>query len=172
MPRIRRFCYARLRDRSARPTAGRRIHSSSTMSDENETKVRSESGPMRSRVEMWLRFVAVLGGCATFAWTAFTYFADKRSSNEAEKIKASQPFLDRQLKLFENATETAAKLRFSRAKCQDPSVLATLLGQAKHGRKVKSKVPWCASAMTSTRRPNFPYCSKTPYESHMLVATN
>jgi hypothetical protein len=79
-----------------------------TMSDENETKVSADSAPKRSQVEMWLRFAAVLGGCATFAWTAFTYFADRRSSNEAEKIKASQPFLDRQLKLFENATETAA----------------------------------------------------------------
>jgi hypothetical protein len=66
-----------------------------------------------------LRYVAILGAVATFFWGAFQYFhgidlerAKQRKEQEAatavQKITASKPFLERQLKLFEETTQTAA----------------------------------------------------------------
>ena len=67
------------------------------------------------------RYVTILGAVAAFFWGAFQYFhgidlerAKQRKEQEAatavQKIAASQPFLERQLKLFEEATQTAAFL--------------------------------------------------------------
>lgn len=74
------------------------------------------------------RYIAILGGIATFAWSSYTYFdtahlerdklAGERAQQEderarataAQRIAAMQPFLERQLRLFEEATQTAAFL--------------------------------------------------------------
>lgn len=67
------------------------------------------------------RYAAILGALGTFFWGAFQYFhgldlerAKQRQAQEAaqsvQKIAASQPFLTLQLKLFQEATETAAFL--------------------------------------------------------------
>lgn len=67
------------------------------------------------------RYAAILGALGTFFWGAFQYFhgldlerAKQRQAQEAaqsvQKIAASQPFLTLQLKLFQEATETAALL--------------------------------------------------------------
>lgn len=65
------------------------------------------------------RYAAVLGAVATFIWGAFQYFhdskrdrakqlAEQENATSVQKIAASQPFLERQLSLFEEATQTAA----------------------------------------------------------------
>ena len=55
------------------------------------------------------RYVAILGGIATFAWTSFSYFdtahreRDKQSDERAraiavQRVASMQPFLERQLR--------------------------------------------------------------------------
>lgn len=74
------------------------------------------------------RYVAILGGIATFAWSSYTYFdtahrerdkltderakqADERArATAAQRIAGMQPFLERQLRLFEETTQTTAFL--------------------------------------------------------------
>ena len=67
------------------------------------------------------RYVAILGGIATFAWTSFSYFdtahreRDKQSDERAraiavQRVASMQPFLERQLRLFKEATQTVAFL--------------------------------------------------------------
>lgn len=65
------------------------------------------------------RYTAFMGAAITFAWGAFQYFhgidlerakqrQEQESATAVQKIAAFQPFLVRQLKLFEEATQTAA----------------------------------------------------------------
>jgi hypothetical protein len=56
------------------------------------------------------RLLAVLGACATFIWTAFTYFDARKRESEARRLEASRTYLDRQLKLFEEATTITARI--------------------------------------------------------------
>jgi hypothetical protein len=67
------------------------------------------------------RYVAILGAIGTFIWGAYTHFdglqreqekqaRERERSIAVQKIAASEPFLERQLKLFEEATQTAAYL--------------------------------------------------------------
>jgi hypothetical protein len=67
------------------------------------------------------RYVAIVGAAATFVWGAFQYFhgirlerdkqrAEQESATAVQKIAASEPFLSLQLKLFQEATKTAAFL--------------------------------------------------------------
>lgn len=73
------------------------------------------------RQSIIFRYVAILGAIGTFGWTAFTYFdaarreREKQSEEHAratavQKITAMQPFLERQLRLFEETTQTVAFL--------------------------------------------------------------
>jgi hypothetical protein len=66
-----------------------------------------------------VRYLTILGAVAAFLWGAFTYFDGTRrerlkqldelaQATAVQKIEASKPFLDRQLKLFEQATQCAA----------------------------------------------------------------
>lgn len=74
------------------------------------------------------RYIAILGAIATFAWTSYSYLdtahrerdklADERKKEADERARATaaqrlagmQPFLERQLRFFEEATQTAAIL--------------------------------------------------------------
>ncbi|QIF02168.1 hypothetical protein [Roseimicrobium sp. ORNL1] len=67
------------------------------------------------------RYVAILGAIGTFIWGAYTHFdglrreqakqaGEREQAIAVQKIAASQPFLERQLKLFEEATQVAAYL--------------------------------------------------------------
>src|SRR5438067_11920224 len=73
------------------------------------------------RQSIIFRYVALLGAIGTFGWTAFTYFdatrreREKQSEERAratavQKIAAMQPFLERQLRLFEETTQTVSFL--------------------------------------------------------------
>jgi hypothetical protein len=54
------------------------------------------------------KVLAVIGACITFGWSVWCYFDKKKSEYEVKKIEASQPFLRRQLALFEEATQITA----------------------------------------------------------------
>jgi len=69
------------------------------------------------RLQSWLKVLAVLGACITFAWSVWCYFDRRKSENDVRKIEASQPFLKLQLALFEEATRTAEFI----ATADDPS---------------------------------------------------
>lgn len=67
------------------------------------------------------RYATILGAVGAFLWGAFTYFDGTRrerlkrldeqvQATAVQKIAASKPFLDRQMKLFEEATQCAAYL--------------------------------------------------------------
>jgi hypothetical protein len=71
-----------------------------------------------------LKLVGVLGACATFAWSAFIYFDARKREVEARKIEASKVYLDRQLKLFEEATSVAARLAIAEPKNRRPEDVA------------------------------------------------
>lgn len=56
------------------------------------------------------RLLAVFGASATFAWTAFTYVDSKNRESEARRLEASHSYLDRQIKLLEEATAVTARI--------------------------------------------------------------
>src|SRR5262249_44701951 len=73
------------------------------------------------RQGLTFRYVAILGAIATFAWTAFTYFdttsrerqtqsAEREHATRVQRLAAMQPFLERQLGLFQETTQTVAFL--------------------------------------------------------------
>ena len=73
------------------------------------------------RQDTIFRSLTILGAIATFAWTSLTYFDtakrerakeadDKAKATAAQRLAAMQPFLERQLRLFEDATQTTAYL--------------------------------------------------------------
>jgi hypothetical protein len=87
------------------------------------------------RQSLVFRYVAILGAIVTFGWTAFTYFDNayrerQRQSEEqakttaVQKVAAMQPFLERQLRLFEDTTQTVG-------------FLATSLDSAERGKKLE-----------------------------------
>lgn len=65
------------------------------------------------RLQSWLKVLAFIGACITFGWSVWCYFDKKKSENEVRKIEASQPFLKRQLALFEEATQITAYIATS-----------------------------------------------------------
>lgn len=64
--------------------------------------------------------LSVAGACLTFGWSAFTYFDTQKRQAEARKIEASKGFLDRQIKLLEEATSLAARLAIARPEDRKP----------------------------------------------------
>lgn len=67
------------------------------------------------------RYAAILGAIGTFIWGAYTHFdglhreqekqaREREQAIAVEKIAASKPFLERQLRLFEEATQVSAYL--------------------------------------------------------------
>ena len=76
------------------------------------------------------RYLTILGAAGAFLWGAFTYFDgtrrerqkqldEDRQATAVQKIAASKPFLDRQLMLFEEATQCAAFIATSHADAHD-----------------------------------------------------
>ena len=86
------------------------------------------------RQGLLFRYLTILGAVGAFLWSAFTYLHGAQSEREkqleegiqataVQKIAASKPFLDRQLKLFEEATQCAAFTKTS-----EPKMRAIWLG--------------------------------------------
>ena len=57
-----------------------------------------------------VKTLSILGAVATFAWGVFQYAENDKKQAETRRIEATKPFLDRQLKLYTEATQSAATL--------------------------------------------------------------
>lgn len=67
-----------------------------------------------------LKFLSVVGACATFAWSAFGYFDARKREAENRKIEAAKVFLDRQLLLLEEATSLTGRIAAAGVLNADP----------------------------------------------------
>lgn len=55
----------------------------------------------------------MLGAFVAFSWGIFQFSIGQRAQSEARRIEATKPFLERQLKLYTEATQAAATLATS-----------------------------------------------------------
>ena len=64
-------------------------------------------------IETGIKLLSILGAVATFAWGVFQYVENNKKQSESRRIEATKPFLERQLKLYTEATQSAATLATS-----------------------------------------------------------
>jgi hypothetical protein len=62
----------------------------------------------------WIKALSLLGAVVAFSWGVVQFFAAQASQAETRRIEATKPFLERQLKLYTEATQAAATLVTSR----------------------------------------------------------
>jgi hypothetical protein len=65
-------------------------------------------------LEAWIQALSVVGAVIAFSWGIFQFIAAQNSQAETRRIEATKPFLERQLKLYTEATQTAAILATSK----------------------------------------------------------
>lgn len=63
--------------------------------------------------ENWIKVLSVLGGVIAFCWGVIQFVATQNALTETRRIEATKPFLERQLKLYTEATQAAATLATS-----------------------------------------------------------
>ena len=63
-----------------------------------------------SSLESWIKILTLVGAAVAFIWGAYQFLANQRSQAETRRIEATRPVLDRQLKLYTEATQAAATL--------------------------------------------------------------
>src|SRR5512147_518449 len=66
-----------------------------------------------NNLEAWVKVLTLLGGVVAFGWGVYQFIANQRSQSETRRIEATRPFLDRQLKLYTEATQAVATLATS-----------------------------------------------------------
>jgi hypothetical protein len=64
-------------------------------------------------LESWIKVLSLLGGAIAFCWGVFQFIATQKAQTETRRIEATKPFLERQLKLYTDATQAAAALATS-----------------------------------------------------------
>jgi len=64
-------------------------------------------------LETGVKVLSILGAVATFAWGMFQFVENNKVQSESRRIEATKPFLERQLKLYTEATQSAATLATS-----------------------------------------------------------
>ena len=64
-----------------------------------------------------VKTLSILGAVVTFAWGVYQHVESGKKQAETRRIEATKPFPDRQLKLYTEATQSAATL----ATTEDPS---------------------------------------------------
>jgi hypothetical protein len=69
-----------------------------------------------SALESWIKVLTLVGAVVAFIWGAYQFLANQRSQAETRRIEATRPFLDRQLKLYTEATQAAATISTSSSK--------------------------------------------------------
>jgi hypothetical protein len=69
--------------------------------------------PQRLTAELILKYLGIFGAIVTFGWAAWTYLDGRARELQVRRLEASKPFLERQLKLFEEVTEINAFLATS-----------------------------------------------------------
>ncbi|MFT7772054.1 hypothetical protein [Roseateles sp.] len=67
-----------------------------------------------SNADLWLRLLSVLGAVCVFGWGVYQFVMTQRAQMETRRIEATKPFLERQLKLYTEATQAAATLATSK----------------------------------------------------------
>ncbi len=66
-----------------------------------------------SNLETWIKVLSLLGAVIAFGWGIFQFIATQNAQADTRRIEASKPFLERQLKLYTEATQAAAALATS-----------------------------------------------------------
>ncbi len=66
--------------------------------------------------ESWVKILTLVGAAVAFIWGAYQFLSNQRSQSETRRIEATRPFLDRQLKLYTEATQAAARISTSSSK--------------------------------------------------------
>lgn len=66
-----------------------------------------------ANLESWVKILTLVGGVIAFGWGVYQFVSNQRSHAETRRIEATRPFLDRQLKLYTEATQAAATLATS-----------------------------------------------------------
>jgi hypothetical protein len=69
-----------------------------------------------NNLETWVKILTLLGGVIAFGWGVYQFMTNQRSQADTRRIEATRPFLDRQLKLYTEATQAAATLATSSSK--------------------------------------------------------
>jgi hypothetical protein len=67
-------------------------------------------------LESWVKVLTLAGGVIAFGWGVYQFMSNQRSQAETRRIEATRPFLDRQLKLYTEATQAAATLATATSK--------------------------------------------------------
>lgn len=60
-----------------------------------------------------LKILVLLGAFGSFLWGVYQYSDATRARAEAQRLEASKPFLERQLALYSEATQVAARIATS-----------------------------------------------------------
>jgi hypothetical protein len=66
------------------------------------------------QIETWVKILSMLGAIVMFVWGVYKYFQNEQQRVENRRVEATKPFLDRQLKLYKEATQIAAVLATTR----------------------------------------------------------
>ncbi len=64
--------------------------------------------------EVWIKALSILGAVVAFSWGVFQFISGQNTQAETRRIEATKPFLERQLKLYTDATQAAAMLATSK----------------------------------------------------------
>lgn len=65
-------------------------------------------------LDSWIRALSLFGAVVAFGWGVYQFVATQSSQAETKRIEATRPFLERQLKLYTEATQAAATLSTSK----------------------------------------------------------
>ena len=68
---------------------------------------------MPKSLEAWIKILTLVGAVVAFIWGAYQFLSTQRAQADTRRIEATRPFLDRQLKLYTEATQAAATLATS-----------------------------------------------------------
>lgn len=66
-----------------------------------------------ANLDSWLKVLSTLGAVIVFGWGMVQFLATQHTQSETRRIEATKPFLERQLKLYTEATQVAAVLATS-----------------------------------------------------------
>ncbi|MEN6374469.1 MAG: hypothetical protein ABFD75_06760, partial [Smithella sp.] len=66
-----------------------------------------------ANIDQWVKALSLLGAVVAFAWGVIQFVASQHAQEETRRIEATKPFLERQLKLYTEATQAAATLATS-----------------------------------------------------------
>jgi len=67
-------------------------------------------------LESTLKILTTIGAVVAFCWGAYQFLLTQRGQAETRRVEATRPFLDRQLKLYTDATQAAATMATSKSR--------------------------------------------------------